>query len=81
MGVLLAFVGYLFKYIEGRSFTIFLKLIWCLFSAVVFAVIAEYSTLANSRYLANLSFGYTSYRLWGENGRPTKELGWFWWGF
>ncbi len=74
-------MSYLFKYIEKYPVTIYLKLIWCIAVAVGLAAAAEFSTLTNSRYIASLTFGYVNYRIWGETGRPSQQIAWFWWGF
>ena len=54
-----------------------LKAIWCISVATSFVIAAEKSGWKESKYIAALFFGYTSFRLWGAQ-KPNTQLATFW---
>jgi len=51
---------------------------YCIFCAILFVVGGEEAGYANAKFIASLTFGYSSYRVWGEL-KPHKEIGIAWW--
>ena len=45
--------------------------------AIALIIESELSTMKNGKYIACLSFGYTCYRVWGDN-KPTKQIAELW---
>jgi hypothetical protein len=54
-----------------------LKLVFCIIAAMLFVIIEEHAHSHDAKYLGALSFGYTCFRIWG-NDKPAKEIAWFW---
>ena len=78
VGIFMALLGVVFNKLPQTTLTMHLKMWYCIACAIGFVIAGEKSTFTNAKYIAGLSFGYTSYRVWGEV-KPTKEIGWFWW--
>ena len=70
-GVILGLAGWFFKFCEKWSMQIYFKCAFGILGAIGLIIAAELSTMKNGKYIACLSFGYTCYRVWGEN-KPTK---------
>jgi hypothetical protein len=70
--------GWLFKYIENKSYSINLKCAYALLISIGLIIASEESTFKNAKYIACLSFGYTCFRVWGEK-KPAKQIAdcWF----
>ncbi|CDW72201.1 mitochondrial sodium hydrogen exchanger 9b2 [Stylonychia lemnae] len=77
-GFCLAMVGIVFNKMEHKPLTVNLKMWYCIFCAIFFVVVGEETGFANSKFIASLTFGYCSYRVWGEE-KPHKEIGIAWW--
>ena len=77
-GFIMAMIGSFFKLLPKHWVTMHLKMWYCIGCAILFVNAGEESKWTNSKYIASLTFGYCSYRIWGED-KPSKELGWFWW--
>jgi NhaP-type Na+/H+ or K+/H+ antiporter len=77
-GVIMGLVGWLFKFIDHKPFTINLKAAYTIFVAIGLIIASEMSHFKNAKYIACLSFGYTSFRVWGEK-KPAKQIAdcWF----
>jgi NhaP-type Na+/H+ or K+/H+ antiporter len=77
-GVLMGLVGWLFKFIEHKSYSINLKCAYTLIISIGLIIASEESTFKNAKYIACLSFGYTCFRVWGEK-KPAKQIAdcWF----
>jgi len=80
-GIILALFGYVFRYYDNTEASVHLKAAWCVAAAVILAVVSQYSTLENGKFLGSLAFGYVSFRIWGADKMPTKQLAWFWWAY
>ncbi|CDW89456.1 mitochondrial sodium hydrogen exchanger nha2 [Stylonychia lemnae] len=78
VGFIMAMVGNIFRLFPKTWVTMHLKMWYCIACAIAFVIAGEQSKWTNSKYIASLTFGYCSYRVWGED-KPTRELGWFWW--
>jgi NhaP-type Na+/H+ or K+/H+ antiporter len=78
VGVSVGMLGWLFKFISNWRFNMQLKCFYSVVMAFAFVIASELSTFKNSKYLACLSFGYVSFRLWGANGRPSAQLAVCW---
>lgn len=77
VGVGFAMLGWFFKFVERPRLRIYLKLAFCIIGAIFFVIDEEYAGSHDAKYVAALAFGYTCYRLWGED-KPSKEIAWFW---
>jgi hypothetical protein len=66
VGFCMAMIGMLFNKMEHKPFTLVLKMWYCIFCAIFFVVAGEEAGFANSKFIASLTFGYSSYRVWGE---------------
>jgi len=77
VGIGLGLFGYFFKFIKHPRVRIYSKLAFCIFGAISFVIIEEYSGTKDTKYMAALFFGYTLFRLWGQD-KPAKEIAWFW---
>lgn len=77
-GVLMGLAGWLFKFIEHKSYSINLKCAYALLVSVGLIIASELSTFKNARFIACLSFGYTCFRVWGDK-KPAKQIAdcWF----
>jgi hypothetical protein len=71
-------LGWFFKFIENKSYTINLKTAYALIVAVGLIIASELSTFTNAKFIACLSFGYTCFQVWGEK-KPTQQIAdcWF----
>ena len=77
-GIVLGLISYLFNFLKKyNELNMYLKTIYCIGCAILFVLVGEDIKYTNSKYLASLTFGYVSYRMWGED-KPTSELGWVW---
>jgi NhaP-type Na+/H+ or K+/H+ antiporter len=77
IGVILGLAGWLLKYVKSKELRMYLKLAWCVIIAMCMVIIEEVAHGHDAKYIASLSFGYTSFRVWGAE-KPAKEIGWFW---
>ena len=66
-GVALGLLGWFFKFIKHWKSCIHLKAIWCIAIAVADLVAVQKSGFSESKFIGALFFGYTSYRVWGED--------------
>jgi len=70
-GLLMGLLGWFFKFIEHKSYSINLKCAYVLLSSIGLIIASELSTFKNAKYIACLSFGYICFRVWGEK-KPAK---------
>ncbi len=77
VGVSFGLTGWFFKFVQRPRLRIYLKLGFCLVAAIFFVIVEEYAGSHDAKYIGALSFGYTCFRLWGED-KPAKEIAWFW---
>jgi hypothetical protein len=77
IGLVMGFIGYVFKYVTNKQANTYLKMIYCLGNAIFFVLSGEKLLYPNAKYIASLTFGYISLRMWGEEN-PSYQLGWFW---
>lgn len=80
VGIVMGLIGHVFNYFKSWKYSMHLKMWYCIGCDIGFVLVGEQTKHSNSKYIASLAFGYTCYRVWGED-RPTKEIGWFWWLF
>ena len=69
-GVIMGLIGWIFKKIEDKSFSIYLKCAYSIIVAIGLIIASELSTFTNAKFIACLSFGYTCFRVWGDK-KPT----------
>lgn len=70
-------LGWFFKFIQHKSYSINLKCAYCMIMSVVFVIGFTLAGATDGRYIACLSFGYTCFRVWGEH-KPAKEIAECW---
>lgn len=70
-GVIMGLTGWFFKFIDHKPYTINIKCAYAIVVSIGLIIASEMSTFSNARFIACLSFGYTCFRVWGEN-KPTK---------
>ena len=76
-GVIMGLIGWLFKFIETKSYCMKLKCAFAILTAIGLVIASELSTFKNAKFIACLSFGYTCFRVWGQN-KPAKEMADLW---
>jgi len=59
------------------SYTMELKFLWCIFCVFAFPFAADLDGYPHAKFVAALFFGYSSYRVWGED-KPSALLYKFW---
>lgn len=74
IGVIVGLAAWPFKYIQDKSYCMWLKCIYGCSMGVAFIISAEYSSFTNAKYIACLSLGYTLNRVW-DGKKPAKEMG------
>ena len=68
VGFVVGLLSGLFKFIKlSSSKLIILKAVWCLFISVGLVVAATLTHFKGSKYIAALTFGYVSFRFWGDH--------------
>jgi hypothetical protein len=77
IGVLAGLLGKGFKFFKKSKTVMRVKALWCLFWALAFMLASNLSGFPFAKFTASLSFGYVSYRIWGEE-KPIDELALFW---
>ena len=77
-GVIMGLLGWFFKFIDNKPYSINLKAAYALVVAVGLIIASELSTFTNAKFIACLSFGYTCFRVWGDK-KPTQQIAdcWF----
>jgi len=71
-------IGWFFKFIQHKSYCIYLKCAYAMLTGIGLVIASELSTFTNAKFIACLSFGYVCFRVWGQH-KPAKEIGdcWF----
>lgn len=77
VGVAMGLLGWFFRFIKNKEVAMYCKLAYCVSGAISLVVIEEYAYTSDCKYIAGLFFGYTLYRMWGQE-KPSKHLAWFW---
>jgi NhaP-type Na+/H+ or K+/H+ antiporter len=77
IGVVFGLGGWFFKFIKNPRIRMNMKLAYCVFGAISFVIIEEYAMSHDAKYICGLFFGYTLFRVWGDE-KPAKEIAWFW---
>ena len=77
IGIVYGLTGWFYKFIKNPKIRIYCKLAHCIVAAMFFVIVEYHAKTSDAKYLGALSFGYVSYRVWGED-KPSKELAWFW---
>lgn len=79
VGVTCGLCGMVFntKLFKGKPITMYLKFIWCLICVFAFPFAADLDGYPHAKFVAALFFGYSSYRIWGED-KPSALLYKFW---
>lgn len=77
VGVAMGLFGWFFNFIKNPTIRIYAKLGFCVFGAISFVIIEEYAGTKDTKYMAALFFGYTNFRVWGQD-KPAKHIAWFW---
>jgi len=70
-------LGWFFKFLSNFKYVMFLKFIWCIIMVFGFPFAADFDGYPHAKFIAALFFGYSSYRVWGEE-KPSAELYRFW---
>ena len=78
VGVLVGMAAWPIRYIAKWKYCRYVKAAYCVAFAIGFILAGEFSSFANSKYIANLSLGYTLSRVWGTTHLPSKELATVW---
>lgn len=65
--------GGLLNKIANKPITIYLKFIWCIVGVVGIPLASDYSKFGEAKFIGIVTFGYTLYRMWGEN-KPVALL-------
>lgn len=65
VGVCLGLIGWVFKFVKNPELRMYLKLGYCIIGAMFFVIAEEYAGTKDTKYIAALFFGYTSFRVWG----------------
>lgn len=73
VGVSYGLLGWFFKFIKDPKLRINLKLLFCIIGAMFFVIAEEHANSHDAKYICALSFGYTCFRMWG-NDKPSKEI-------
>jgi NhaP-type Na+/H+ or K+/H+ antiporter len=77
-GIVFGCISYFFNFLKKYpTLNMYMKSVYCMGCAILFVLVGEEIKYTNSKYIAGLTFGYVSYRMWGED-KPTAELGWVW---
>ena len=77
-GLIFGLLSGLFNLTKNKSkHLLYLKGAWCLFISIGFVVVAEFTGFKGAKYIASLTFGYVSFRFWGED-KPSRELSIVW---
>ena len=69
-GVGLGLIGWFFNFIAHKPYCMWLKALYVLACSIGPIMGAELVGWTNSKFLGGLFFGYTCYRVWGEEGKP-----------
>lgn len=77
IGTILGLCGWFFKYIKHWKSQIYLKALWCIAVAIADIIAVQKSGFTESKYIGALLFGYTSFRIWGED-KPNKQIAQAW---
>jgi disulfide bond formation protein DsbB len=75
--LIVGLIGWIFKFVEHKSFCIYLKCAYSIIMSIGLIIAAQESTFVNGKYIACLTFGYTSFRVWGDK-KPTAEIANVW---
>jgi NhaP-type Na+/H+ or K+/H+ antiporter len=71
-------LGFFFTKLPASfHYTMHLKFIWCLIMVFMFPFAADLDGYPHAKFVAALFFGYSSYRVWGED-KPSAYLYKFW---
>lgn len=71
-------LGFFFNKIpKSFQYTLHLKFIWCIIMVFMFPFAADLDGYPHAKFVAALFFGYSSYRVWGED-KPSAYLYKFW---
>lgn len=77
IGVTLGLGGWILNKLKNPTLRINMKLVYCVIICMVLVIIEDKAKSHDAKYLGALSFGYTCFRVWG-NDKPSKEIAWFW---
>lgn len=79
MGITCGLIGMLFTidYFKTKSYTMYCKFIWSLVCVFAFPFAADFDGYPHAKFIAALFYGYSSYRVWGED-KPAVLLKKFW---
>lgn len=77
IGIAMGLMGWVFTKISNPTVRIYAKFIYCAVGAMVLVIIEEYAYTKDCKYIAALFFGYTLFRMWGDE-KPAKHVAWFW---
>jgi solute carrier family 9B (sodium/hydrogen exchanger), member 1/2 len=77
IGIIMGLMGWPLNKISNPVLRNWLKFLWCAMGIIALPIGSEISGYPDAKYLGALFFGYTSYRVWGED-KPTIFLNRWW---